>query len=369
MDGILRCSRYAFGPNRLHYCGPDANSEIRSYINEGASDPGLEQLLAQFQTMFPYLRHIADANGIRDPFDDRVVEAYWIGNELLEHIGTRKFYHHLVEGQKMKKKLGAKSFARVEEKIAQGAVPHHSFHVLDLWLHAVPGERERTLADIDECRVSSGTVTAVGGPAITVFSEPLLYTNGKLFLGAPAEKKLARRLEAEYDIEQIKPGDTVSIHWSVPCEGHHRARGRDAPRLHVAPPRARKSDDLIKWSFMFSAIRTFPPIPCRSGSSPDSGNDFADHVRNKGSNEEWDVPEELVIIDTAEGINDVTVFNDLAPFAAAPRVTMHDFDVLTNLRYLQKLGKLKKIRIIGIPAAIPEDEALRKTAEQIRLTF
>jgi hypothetical protein len=32
------------------------------------------------------------------------------------------------------------------------------------------------------------------------------------------EKKLARRLEAEYDIEQIKPGDIVSIHWSVPCE-------------------------------------------------------------------------------------------------------------------------------------------------------
>jgi len=59
MNGILRCSRYAFGPNRLHYCGPDANSEIRSYIDEDATDPGLEKLMSQFQTMFPYLRHIA----------------------------------------------------------------------------------------------------------------------------------------------------------------------------------------------------------------------------------------------------------------------------------------------------------------------
>ena len=218
MDGILRCSRYAFGPNRLHYCGPDANSEIRSYINEGASDPGLTQLLAQFQTMFPYLRHIADANGIRDPFDARVVEAYWIGNGLLENINQQKFYHHLVEDQKIKKRIGAKSFALVEEKIGQGAVPHHSFHVLDIWRRTGHLDREHTLESMDECRVSWGKVVAVSGPAITVLTEPLLSANGKLFLGEPVEKKLARRLEAEYDIEQIKPGDMVSIHWSVPCE-------------------------------------------------------------------------------------------------------------------------------------------------------
>lgn len=218
MNGILRCSRYAFGPNRLHYCGPDANVEIRSYINEGATDPGLEQLLAQFQTMFPYLRHIAEANGIRDPFDGRVVEAYWIGNELLENISRQKFYHHLIDDQKIKKRIGAKSFALVTEKIAQGAVPHHSFHVLDIWRRTGHLDRAHTLESMDECRISWGKVTAVGGPAITVLTEPLLYADGKLFLGAPTEKKLARRLEAEYDIEQIKPGDTVSIHWSVPCE-------------------------------------------------------------------------------------------------------------------------------------------------------
>jgi len=61
-------------------------------------------------------------------------------------------------------------------------------------------------------------VKSVSGPSITVLTEPILYTEGKLFLGSPTEKKLARRLEAEYDIEQIKPGDIVSIHWSVPCE-------------------------------------------------------------------------------------------------------------------------------------------------------
>ena len=80
--------------------------------------------------------------------------------------------------------------------------------------------------------------------------------------------------------------------------------------------------------------------------------------RVKDPNEEWDVPEELVVIDTVQGVNKVTVFNDLARFIAAPRVTMHDFDALANLRYLQKLGKLKKIKIIGVPPAMDEAAAL-----------
>lgn len=218
MDGVLRCSRYAFGPNRLHYCGPDANHEIRSYINEDTSDPGLKQLLREFETMFPYLQHIADSNGIRDPFDERVVEAYWLGNDLLERIDTRAFYRHLIEGQKIRKKIGAKSFGLVAEKIGQGAVPHHSFHVLDIWRRTGHLDREHTLESMDECRVSWGSVLTTDGPTLTVLTEPLLYIQGKLVLGGPTEKQLVRRLEAEYDIEQIKPGDLVSIHWSVPCE-------------------------------------------------------------------------------------------------------------------------------------------------------
>ncbi|MEY4731481.1 MAG: hypothetical protein RL681_427, partial [Candidatus Parcubacteria bacterium] len=217
MDGILRCSRYAFGPNRLHYCGPDANREIGAYITEKEEDPGLTKLLKQFETMYPYLRHIAEANHIRDPFDERVVEAYWLGNELLEHIEKKKFYHHLIDGLNLKKKLG-RSFALVEAKLEQNAVPHHSFHVFDIWKRTGHLEKAHTLESMDECRVSWGTVTAAEGPSITVKMRPLLYANGKLYLGEEVRKKINRKLEATYDIEQLAPGDLVSIHWSVPCE-------------------------------------------------------------------------------------------------------------------------------------------------------
>lgn len=65
-----------------------------------------------------------------------------------------------------------------------------------------------------------------------------------------------------------------------------------------------------------------------------------------GDNEMGD----LVVLDTALGTTEVTVFNDLEKFISPPRVSMHDFDVFTNLRLLKKLGKIKSIKIITIPA-------------------
>jgi hypothetical protein len=237
MDGLLRCSRYAFGPNRLHYCGPDKNREIFSYIAEQEKDAGLVDLLTKFETMYPYLCHIAEANKIKDPLSDRVVEAYWIGNPLLDRVPKQKLYEHLREGLKLKDKLGAKTFEMIAKKVGRGALPHHSFHVLDIWKRTGATEREHSLENISECLVSVGTIVSVSGPFITVETEPLLYRNGKLTLGAPTPKKLLRQLESDYDIEQLKPGDLVSIHWSVICEKITRKQAenlRKYTKRHIA---------------------------------------------------------------------------------------------------------------------------------------
>lgn len=216
--GLLRCSRYAFGPNRLHYCGPDANAEILAHLQHGAADPGLESLLKAFRTMYPYLRLIADANHIRDAFDEQVVEAYWLGNELLDNVEKQQLWQHLIEKQEIKKRIGARLFQHVEEKISQGAVPHHSFHVLDIWRRTDHLGRAHTLESMDSCRISWGTVKTVAGPKVTVEAQPLLSVGGKLKLGEPTEKTFTRPLEAESDIEQLKTGDLVSMHWGVLCE-------------------------------------------------------------------------------------------------------------------------------------------------------
>ncbi len=218
MNGLLRCSRYSFGPNRLHYCGPDKNREIFQHISEHEADEELSELLSQFETMYPYLRHIAEANNIKDPLSDKVVEAYWIGNALLDQIPKQKLYEHLREGLQLKKKLGEKSFEMIAEKVGQGALPHHSFHVLDIWKRTGSTEREHSLENISECLVRVGSIFSVSGPFITILIEPLLYQKGKLLMGAPVQKNILRQLESDYDIEQLKQGDLVTVHWSVVCE-------------------------------------------------------------------------------------------------------------------------------------------------------
>lgn len=58
---------------------------------------------------------------------------------------------------------------------------------------------------------------------------------------------------------------------------------------------------------------------------------------------------ELVIMDTVQGIEKVTVFNSLNEFEKTSRITPHDYDVYVDLKLMQKVGKIKKITIIGIP--------------------
>ena len=218
MDGVLRCSRYSFGPNRLHYCGPDQNRELLAYLEEGVSDAGLVVILKKFATLYPYLQHIARANRVADPFDERVVEAYWIGNDLLDHVSRPALFTHLRDTLRLKDRLGSTEFDRLTEKIRQGAVPHHSFHVLDIWQRTGHVERTHTVDSMDACRVSWGKVLSIDGPKVTVQTEPVVLRDSRLEFGAPVEQVVTRALETAADLEQLKPGDLVTMHWRVPCE-------------------------------------------------------------------------------------------------------------------------------------------------------
>lgn len=212
----MRCSRYAFGPNRLHYCGPDRNSQMLEQIKDDVVDVELMEILSKFETLYPYLCHIAEANHINNPLDDRVVEAYWIGNTLLDRVDRHVFYRHLVENLRLKDKLGSKSFSVIEDKISYGALPHHSFHVFDVWKRN--GDSEHTLEDMDQCRVSWGEIIRIGGPFIEAKVAPLMFECNTLVFGAPVVRSYVRQLESDYEIEQLKPGDHISIHWGVICE-------------------------------------------------------------------------------------------------------------------------------------------------------
>lgn len=218
MNGVARCTRYAFGPNRLHLCGPDASQEIAAYTAAGVSDGGILGMLRRFETLFPYLETIAKANGIRDPFDDRVVEAYWIGNDLLEHIPAAVYHRHLVDTIDYKKRVPLRVFAGVEDMLRDGARMHHNVHVVNLTRRTGKDPVVHTLDSMDKCRVSWGEVIRIDGPSVSVRRQPLVREGDRIRLGDPVEQSMTRSLTDDDIMEQAVVGDIISLHWDEPCE-------------------------------------------------------------------------------------------------------------------------------------------------------
>lgn len=213
--GMVRFIHYGFMPNRLGYCGPDQNNLLFQYGVAGEADPGLPPVLTKFLGPLPYLRTIASAAGISDIFDDRVVEAYWIGNSLLDHVNARELDSTL--RARFGRELSPKLMEMVAGKVPQGARPHHSFHVFDVWRQV--GRLEgNVLATMDNCRISWGRVTSVDGPNVRVDRQPLEMREGKLALGVVRPTSTQRLVEGKGFVHELAPGDLVSLHWGWVCE-------------------------------------------------------------------------------------------------------------------------------------------------------
>lgn len=218
MDGILRCSKYAFGPNRFMYCGPDANKEISEYMRDGFIDGGFIGLMKSFEVMYPYLEHIAHVNKLSDPFDGRVVEAYWLGNNLLDKVDKPSLHRYFTDTIRLKARMSLPNYRLLETRIGLGIQPCHNYHVLNVPKKMGHQEMESTVEFKDSCRISWGTVTAVLGPKITLRRAPLIQMGDMLVLGPEEEKTVMRPLAADYDIDMLAPGDTITLHWDSPCE-------------------------------------------------------------------------------------------------------------------------------------------------------
>ena len=233
LGGTTRFVRYAFMPNRLQYCGGGASRTILDYAVADVREPPLVGMLKKFTGALPYLSLIARGNGIADPFDERVVEAYWLGNELLERVEARTLYDDLrarYAGQ-----LSAKVMDRVAAKAPAGALPHHSFHVLDVWRQTERGRNE-VLATVDSCRISWGTVTGIDGAELIVQRAPVVFRDGALELDTPRSERVARMFEGRGFVAGAQVGDVVSIHWSWACEVLTAAQQRALERytrLHL----------------------------------------------------------------------------------------------------------------------------------------
>ncbi len=221
-NGLIRFCRYAYPPNRLGFCGGPDHAGLYQYLTEPAAriDGGLRTLAVRFEAAYPYLQSIARSVGISDPFDERVVEAYWIGNAWLDQVQAGDFHRFLETVYQ--KLLTVRRYAWVQEAVAQSAKPHHNFHVFDLYFFSQKQKiyAERTalvIAAVDRCRVSWGEVTAVVGPQLVVRRRPLMVVGDRWKLGPAQPVTVDWMWNREGETPALEAGDIVAMHqgWMI----------------------------------------------------------------------------------------------------------------------------------------------------------
>ena len=216
--GPLLFARYAYPPNALGLCGADETRTLLEYGSARASDAGLAELARTFEGAWPYLTLIAGANGIADPLDPRVVEAYWVGNELLDRVTPSELARHVED--RFRGRIG-RTWERLLPAVAAGAVPHHSFHVFAVypWLGLLrTGSVEEPLRVLDRCRIAPARVQGVDGDSARVLVRPLLWDGRRLDLGDHVERAIRWRDDGLGLMTEPGPGDWVALHWDFACD-------------------------------------------------------------------------------------------------------------------------------------------------------
>lgn len=211
-DGAALCARFSLATNRLQFCGPaEAEPALWAAVTRGTELDRARAALRRFEALYPYLEAIGAKHGL-DPFDARVVEAYWIGNELLEAFDRPDFQEIL---ERLRRRGLPRSTAeRLAARLPERPIPHHTFHVTFVGVGEVTGHVETTLVNMERCRPSEARVLDVRAETLEGAARPLVYANGRLVLGAehPVELHYDRQM-----IPHVQVGDRVAVHWGLPA--------------------------------------------------------------------------------------------------------------------------------------------------------
>jgi hypothetical protein len=107
------------------------------------------------------------------------------------------------------------------DKPADGAVPVHAFHVLEVMprLGLLRGGRvDRVIETIDACRIRWGRVLQRSGDTLTVSAVSLELVDGRLRLASARPEDVIAGVGGSSAVERYADGDIVSLHWGWACE-------------------------------------------------------------------------------------------------------------------------------------------------------
>jgi hypothetical protein len=228
VDGATLFSRFAFPPNHLGYCGPVETGLLPQLM--GAGKEGLDELrhvIPGFDGAWPYLELIAACTG-RKPLDAQVVEAYWLGNPLLERTDLLRLGNSVEERFRRRAAL---NWSAIVEGLSSGALPTHSFHVFCIYPWAGllrQGLVDPSLRVLDRCRIRWGRVESIVGSEVLVRSQSLQWDGRTLRLGAAEVETVWPPVATA----PLHPGDLVAMHWDYVCQKITRRQLDNLERYH-----------------------------------------------------------------------------------------------------------------------------------------
>ena len=213
--GLKVATAYSLPSFSLGFCGPQdkkSRKTLSDYASgKPASEKAIRKIFEKFEAAYSYYKLIAKKNNIEDPFDEKVLKAFWVGNRLLEQV-SREDLQKLILTNFYRPGLLSKTEARIKaQKVPKGATAHHSFHVLILGAVAKRVKLEGSLLDL--CRIGWGKVKKLEKNSLIVKYKPLL-TKNEIKLGNDIEKKIHRN---KHILPKIRIGDYISFHWGEAC--------------------------------------------------------------------------------------------------------------------------------------------------------
>jgi hypothetical protein len=224
-SGALGFARFAFRPNALGYCGGQAPGELFERVvatdagARDADDPDLHRLCGEFAGARPYLELLAQAPGARGPLDPEVVEAYWVGGPLLEALRPQAVLADLE--RRVRPRARPTDWRWLARKPAAGAVPHHAFHVLEIYPRlglTGDGSRDALLTTMERCLVRPARVAARDGDELLVLARPLIVDDGALRFGDERPERILAAIDGRGFVDRAGPGDWVAVHWGWACD-------------------------------------------------------------------------------------------------------------------------------------------------------
>jgi hypothetical protein len=206
--GTLLFARYAYPPNELGYCGPDGAPALLR-----ADSAEIARRARRFEGAWSYLEFIARSAGIADPLDEAVVEAYWIGNDLLDRVdsaGLVAWLRGRFAGQ-----VGG-TWADADGR----AVAHHSFQVFEVYPWAAMLRRNASPVAVSVLdRAGSGPASCVRCTVRRRGAMPAAGVGrGHARSWTGGDEVVRWSAGGRSLLAGLSAGDRVALHWDWVCD-------------------------------------------------------------------------------------------------------------------------------------------------------